>query len=289
MELNLPEYLKKEYPFKSNFFKISNDEYLHYVDEGTGPVIIMLHGNPTWSYFYRNLIKHFSKNYRVIVPDHLGMGLSSKNPNSKYTLKNRIEQIEILIDHLKIDKFSLVLHDWGGAIGMGVATKRPDSIIKIMAMNTAAFTSKEIPFRIAILKNKFGGHLIQKANLFALPATFMAVSKKLKNNIRAGYLYPYDSYNNRRATSTFVQDIPLNENHPSYQTLIEIEQNLKLIKSPILLLWGEKDFCFTTHFLNRWLEFFPKAKYKIYPNANHYLVEDEASDVTLEIEHFLKS
>jgi pimeloyl-ACP methyl ester carboxylesterase len=286
MELTIPNELKTEYPFKSHFLKIKSED-LHYIDEGDGPVVIMLHGNPTWSFFYRNVVKQLSSNHRVIVPDHIGCGLSSKNENYEYTLKNHIENVLKLIQHLKIEKFSLIVHDWGGAIGMGVATTLPDKVEKIVAMNTAGFTSSEIPFRINILRNPVGEFVIRSMNAFAYPATFMAVNKKMNNVVKKGFLLPYNNYSNRIATAKFVRDIPMDSNHPTYQTLKKIEDNLKMIKAPLLLLWGEKDFCFTMNFFHKWLSFFPNAKTKTYPRAGHYLLEDETNDVLIQIENFL--
>ncbi len=288
MEQLIPNELKEIYPFKSHFLDLDGAHKMHYVDEGNGEVILMLHGNPTWSFFYRNLIVSLSKKYRVIAPDHLGCGLSTKDSNYEYTLKNHIANIEALLKYLNIKSFSLVVHDWGGAIGMGVATNNPDRINKIIAMNTAAFLSDEIPFRISILKNSLGEKLIQGLNAFAYPATFMAVKKSLSKTVKKGFLYPYQNYSDRIATARFVRDIPLNKNHVSYETLLNIQNKLNKIQSPILLLWGEKDFCFTMNFYNRWKSFFPNARGISYPNAGHYLLEDEFASVNKEIANFME-
>lgn len=289
MEITIPAELKTEYPFSSHFLKIDSKNQLHYIDEGEGEVIVMLHGNPTWSFFYRNLIKELSKTNRVIVPDHLGCGLSSKNEDYEYTLNNHIENVNALLKSLGIEKFSLIVHDWGGAIGLGVATMNPARIQKIIAMNTAAFTSNEIPFRINILRNPLGEFVIRSMNGFALPATFMAVNKSMSPLIKKGFLLPYNNYQNRIATAKFVRDIPLDNTHSTYPRLKTIEDNLKNIKSPVLLLWGEKDFCFNMNFYKRWQDFFPNAQKKSYPSASHYLIEDEFEDVSSQIKTFLKN
>jgi haloalkane dehalogenase len=249
----------------------------------------MLHGNPTWSFFYRNLAKYFSQNFRVIVPDHVGCGLSDK-PNAKefsYTLKDHIANIESLIEKLQLKNITLVVHDWGGAIGMGVATKHPELIKKIVIMNTAAFITSEIPARINILRNPIGAWAIQQFNAFAYPATFMTTTKKLPRIIKKGFILPYHDFNSRIATAKFVQDIPMSEEHPSFATLKTIENQLKNLTMPILLLWGAKDFCFTTNFLKRWQDIFPNAHSRVFPNAGHYLIEDELTEVIKEIDSFL--
>lgn len=283
----IPQELKNEYPFQSHFMPIEKNQY-HYVDEGNGEVILMLHGNPTWSFFYRNLAKHFSKTHRVIVPDHMGCGLSDKPQDYEYTLKHHVDNICLLVEKLKIKNITLVVHDWGGAIGMGLATRHPELIKKMVVMNTAAFRSIEIPARINILRNPVGEWFIRQFNGFAGPATFMATKKGLNPLVKKGFILPYDNFETRIATAKFVQDIPMNDSHPTYHTLKEIEEKLTTIKAPVLLLWGEKDFCFTMSFQKKWLQFFPEARAVTYPLAGHYLIEDEKEAVISEIEKFLK-
>ena len=286
----IPEELKSEYPFKSHFYtpKKSEKNNLHYVDVGHGEALVMLHGNPTWSFFYRNLAKHFSNSYRVVIPDHMGCGLSSKPQDYQYTLENHIENTVALIKELNLKDITLIVHDWGGAIGMGVATRHPEWIKRLVVMNTAAFRSIEIPMRINVLRNPVGEWFIRTFNGFAGPATTMAVTKKLSPLVKKGFILPYDNFESRIATAKFVRDIPMNDEHPTYKTLSVIEDKLKALSVPVLLLWGEKDFCFTMNFQRRWLDFFPKAKVKTYPDAGHYLLEDKTREVISEIETFLK-
>lgn len=295
--ITIPDHLKTDYPFSTNFLMVNHQgkSYrLNYVDEkpldrsnDELETIIMVHGNPTWSFFYRNLIKHFKNHYRIIVPDHLGCGLSDKPADFSYQLKDHIKNLESLIDHLGLKKFHLIVHDWGGAIGSGVAVNHPEKILSITYMNTGAFTSDKIPWRIDILrKNNWGEWLIRKFNAFAMPATFMAVEKPLSKNAIAGYLLPYNNYQNRIATAKFVKDIPMDQNHPSFTTLKNIELNLTKIKAPVLLMWGAKDFCFTMDFFHKFKEFFPNAREKVFKNAGHYLLEDEPRETIATIENF---
>lgn len=283
----IPQELKTEYPFTPHFHQIGKEK-LHYVDEGHGEVMFMLHGNPTWSFFYRNVAKHFAQTNRVVVPDHVGCGLSDKPQDYEYTLKNHVQNTLALIEKLGLKDITLLVHDWGGAIGMGVATARPDLIKRMVIMNTAAFRSLEIPMRINILRNPFGEWFIRTFNGFAGPATTMAVTKKLSPLVKKGFTLPYDNFETRIATAKFVRDIPMTESHPTYKTLSQIEDKLSVLKVPTLLLWGEKDFCFTMNFQRRWLEFFPHAKVVTYPDAGHYLLEDKKAEVIAEIERFIK-
>jgi pimeloyl-ACP methyl ester carboxylesterase len=170
--------LYPDYNFTSNFVSLKHGK-LHYLDEGSGNVIVMVHGNPTWSYFYRKLIHTLKKKHRVIAFDHLGCGLSDKPQDYNYTLENHIDNLNFLLNHLEIQSYSLIVHDWGGAIGIGAAVGKIANLEKVVVMNTAAFRSKRIPFRISICKIPvFGEIIVRLFNGFAWPATFMAVEKK---------------------------------------------------------------------------------------------------------------
>ena len=253
-------------------------------------MIVMIHGNPTWSFYYRNLIHKLKNNFRVIAIDNIGCGLSSKPQKYQYTLRQHIDNAKSLITALNIDRFSLVLHDWGGAIGMGVAGTCPEKLDKIVVMNTAAFRSAQIPFRIRLCRIPFLGKIIVRLfNGFAWPATFMAVENKMDEKVKNGYLEPYNSWKNRIATHCFVVDIPLTENHPSYTTLVEVENGLAEIQKcnvPLLIVWGGKDFCFNDSFYHEWKERFPDAQSTYYPDAGHYLLEDKKDEVNERIATF---
>ena len=292
----LPSYIREEYSFKSHFFEQPSPEgepvRQHYLDEGEGMPILMLHGNPTWSFYFRYCVKQLSsKGFRCIVPDHIGCGLSDKPQNYPYTLERRIEDVERLMDHLGIEKMHLIVHDWGGAIGMGFAGRHPDKIDRIAILNSGAFLSKHIPKRIAFLKIPYlGSFLIRALNLFAGPATVMAVQKPLPETAKAGLLYPYQTWQDRIAVARFVQDIPMHSSHPSYGSLQTVEVNLALLRDKSIgLFWGEKDFCFNQHFLKRWTQIFPEAQVHPYSDAGHYLLEDARDAVPNALsEFFLK-
>ena len=292
----LPQDLQAEYPFAGNLFEqpgIQKPEApvrMHYLDEGEGPVVLMLHGNPTWSFFYRNLVKTLVvAGFRCIVPDHIGCGLSDKPRDYRYTLERRIEDVERLIDHLGISQFSLVVHDWGGAIGCGLAVRRPEALGKLVVLNTAAFRSKRIPWRIAAVKVPLlGEFVIRGLNGFAGPAVSMAVTSRLSEQVKKGYLWPYRNWADRVAVWNFVKDIPLRKQHPSYQTLLEVETGLsKLNDKPVQIVWGGKDFCFNMHFFKQWYELFPEAETHVYEKCGHYVLEDGSALVPNRIRSFL--
>jgi len=282
------------YPFESHHHVIAGHR-LHYLDEGTGPVLLMVHGNPTWSFYWRELVKAFRGQYRVVVPDHIGCGLSDK-PHPKiypYHLKQRISDLGELIYKLDLRGITLLVHDWGGAIGMGAAVEAPDRFARFVLFNTAVFRSRRCPVRIRVCRVPFFGRLgVQGLNLFARGALGMAVSRRdrMTPAVRAGLLAPYDAWENRAAIYQFVADIPLDERHPSYPTLRHVEAHLKLFRErPMLLIWGMRDWCFTPRFLERLLEFFPQAEAHRLEDAGHYVLEDAHEQIVPLVQQFLEA
>ncbi|MDR2735609.1 MAG: alpha/beta fold hydrolase [Puniceicoccales bacterium] len=290
-KLKLPQYLVAEYPFDNNFFEDENGHKLHYVDEGKGDVVLMLHGNPTWSYYYRNLIKSLANEFRCVALDHLGCGLSDKPQDYNYCLANHIKNARRLAESLDFGKFHLVMHDWGCAIGMALAERWPERIISITVMNGAAFLSKKIPKRINFCRvSPIAKFLVLGLNAFALGSSYMSVNYPMSNNIRRGYLYPYDSWENRIALLRFVQDIPMDRDHKSWETLAKIDDNLDILgQKKSLILWGQKDFCFTGTFLRTWTDVFENAHVIKLEDCGHYVLEDAKTLGTETIKNFLSS
>jgi haloalkane dehalogenase len=243
-----------------------------------------LHGNPTWSFYWRAVIHHFSKTHRVIVPDHIGCGLSDKPQDWGYLLADHVRNIERLVDHLKLQRITFVLHDWGGAIGMGVATRRPDIATGFVVTNTAAYLSQDIPLSIASCRIPvFGEIAVRGLNGFARVATIRGVSKSLSPTAKTGLLWPYDSWANRIATLKFVHDIPLKASHPSYAELERIDKGLAALREhPMVIIWGDQDFCFTPTFRAEWERRFPEATVHAMKDIGHYVMED-APDTTLSV------
>jgi haloalkane dehalogenase len=287
----LPDMLpfRSLYPFASNWLHIPGGE-LHYVDEGAGGTpALLLHGNPTWSFYYRRLIAALRPTRRVIAPDHLGCGLSAKPQRYPYRLDDHIENLGRLVQALGLDEIDLVVHDWGGAIGFGLAVRRLVRVRRIVALNTAAFLSPNIPLRIAACKIPFFGDIaVRGLNGFARAATLMAVERPLDPLVREGYLFPYRNHHDRIATLRFVQDIPLDPAHPTWRTVAEIDARLPLLRdTPLLILWGGKDWCFDDRFLAGWLARFPHAEVHRFDNAGHYVLEDAHEEIIPRIMHFL--
>jgi len=288
---NIPSWLAGLYPFDPKSLQLQSGLHMNYVDHGAGEPVLMLHGNPTWSFFYRNLILKLAGNgFRCIAPDHVGCGLSDKPQDYDYRLDQHINNARILADSLELNSFHLVVHDWGGAIGCGLAVQDSARIRSISILNTAAFRSSRIPLRIGLCRLPLlGEFMVRGLNAFAGTATFMAVKKPMHRDIKRGFLYPYDSWANRIATHRFVIDIPMSPSHPSWGTLKRIENQLKtLAHLPIQFNWGMQDWCFSPHFLDRWKEIFPSASVCEHQQAGHYLMEDSREEVIAGIQSFLE-
>jgi cis-3-alkyl-4-acyloxetan-2-one decarboxylase len=270
---------------------------LHYIDEGSGDPVVMVHGNPTWSFLYRRLIDDLRASRRVIVPDHIGCGLSDKPDDSRYhyTLASRVDDLEFLLDHLGVDReITLVLHDWGGMIGMAYAARHPERIARLIVSNTAAFHKpavKRLPPALAIARDSaIGAFLVRRFNTFSLGTAMIGCKKaRMTADLRAAYVAPYDSWDHRIAVLRFVQDIPLRPGDPSYDLVSRTEERLGLLADvPMLILWGMRDFVFDHHFLEEWIRRFPGAQVRRFPDAGHYLYEDEHEAIHDQVLDFLE-
>lgn len=279
-----------EFPFEPHFLE-TGALAQHYLDEGPrdGETLLFLHGNPTWSFLWRNLVKALRTRYRCVAPDHIGCGLSDKPQDYAYRLAQHIDNLERLVDELRLERITLVVHDWGGAIGFGLAQRRPDLVARAVVMNTAAFTGLKAPLRIRACRVPLVGPLaVRGLNAFARAATVMATERGLAPDVKRGLLAPYGSWRERIATLRFVEDIPLAATHPSYATLRAIEAHLEALQDlPLCLIWGARDWCFTLEFLNEWRRRFPAARAHVAPDAGHWVTEDAGDDVLAWIERFL--
>lgn len=271
---------------------------LHFVDEGVGEPVVMLHGNPTWSFYYRHLIDDLRGSYRVIAPDHIGCGLSEKPDDARYDyiLSRRVDDLEALLDHLGLDRgLTLVLHDWGGIIGTTFATRHPHRIARLVVCNTAAFhkpPGKSFPSALSLFRDSpAGAWLARGLNLFVRGTAWIGCkAHRMPKEIRDAYAAPYDSWDNRIAIHRFVQDIPLRPGDRSYEVISQVQERLPLLQAvPMLILWGMKDFVFDAPVLDEWVRRFPAAEVHRFPRAGHLLFEDEREAVNAIVRSFLSA
>jgi haloalkane dehalogenase len=282
------------YPFMSHFLDLGGLRY-HYLDEGRGEPVLMLHGNPTWSFYYRQLVLALRDRYRVIVPDHIGCGRSDK-PGDKYyryTLEQRARDVAKLLDALGIDgNLTLVLHDWGGIIGMLYAHWHPERIKRLILFNTAAFhlpAAKPFPWPLWLCRNTpLGPWLVRGLNLFCLGASRVCSRRGLPADVRRGYLAPYQSWADRIAVLRFVQDIPLSPGDPAYALVSDVQAGLARFRDrPVLVCWGARDFVFDDHFLRAWINHWPQAEIHRFADAGHFVLEDAVGEIIPLVRDFL--
>jgi pimeloyl-ACP methyl ester carboxylesterase len=255
----------------------------------------MVHGNPSWSLYYRRVVKALRPRYRCVVPDHIGCGLSDKPDDGHYTytLGSRIDDLTSLMDAtIPTGQIDLIVHDWGGAIGFGWAVKNPDRIRRLVVLNTAAFRNpagQSLPKPLWLVRNTpLGPMLVRGMNAFSVGATRMAVINRMSARLRRAYTAPYNNWKNRIATLRFVEDIPLKESDPAWAPLVETETGLTTLENkPMLICWGDQDFVFDEKFLAEWQRRFPQASVHRFAGAGHYVLEDAGDDIVPKIEAFL--
>jgi len=285
------------YPFKSNYLEINGLQY-HYLDEGEGEPVLMLHGNPTWSFYYRSLIKGLSPSMRCIVPDHMGCGLSDRPGNNEYgfQLEDRINDLQCLMDSLALqEKVSLIVHDWGGMIGVAWALRNLEKVQRVVILNTAGFfppAAKGLPLRLWLIRHLrwFATPAVLLGNAFARAALFMALRKRLAPDVKAALVAPYNSMRNRLATLRFVQDTPVFPKDPSYATVKSVDDKLHQLSSvPMMICWGKHDFVFDLDYYNEWRRRFPEVPAHLFEEAGHYILEDEPEKVLNLIKEFFEN
>jgi cis-3-alkyl-4-acyloxetan-2-one decarboxylase len=265
--------------------------HLHYIDVGQGDPILCVHGNPTWSFYWRAIINDLSKTHRVIALDHIGCGLSDKPQRYDYCLRQHIDNLVRLIEHLDLSNITLVVHDWGGPIGVGAALRFPHRFRRLVLTNTACFPPPFIPWRIRACRIPFlGTMLIRGANVFARAAVKMATTRPggLDEIAKRGLLAPYDNWRNRIGIDRFVFDIPLSKKTETCQLLQKIEDGLtSLADKPCLIMWGMRDWCFRPECLRRLQRHIPKARSIEFAGAGHYVMEDAAPEVVAALTSFV--
>ena len=291
--MNLPGY-----PFTPKQFQARPGLSMSYLDEGPrdGEVVLMLHGNPSWSYYWRTLVSGLSDKYRCIVPDHIGMGFSDKPDDADYdyTLQSRVDDVAALLQHLGITgPVTLAVHDWGGMIGFGWALSHAAQVKRLVVTNTAAFPlpqAKPMPWQIALGRDwKFGALIIRAFNAFSSGASYLGVERRMPADVRRAYVSPYNNWKNRISTVRFMQDIPLGTQDKAWPLLEEAGRRLpEFADRPAFLGWGLKDFVFDKHFLAGFRAALPNAEVHAYDDAGHYVLEDKHETLVPLIRDFLQ-
>ena len=286
-----------DYPFTPQRLEVRPGIALSYLDEGPrdGEIIVMLHGNPSWSFYWRHLVLGLRDRYRCIVPDHVGMGLSDRPDDAQYTytLQSRVDDLDALLRHLGISgPVTLAVHDWGGMIGFGWALTHMAQVQRLVVTNTAAFplpVAKRFPKRLAMGRDsRLGGRLIRRFNLFARGAAQFGTERSLPRDVREAYAGVYSGWDNAIATLRFMQDIPLQKGDASMPLVAEAGRRLhELADRPVFIGWGLRDFVFDHHFLAGFRRAMPDAEVHAFNDAKHYVLEDKHEVLVPLIRKFL--
>lgn len=268
---------------------------LHFVDIGQGEPLVLVHGDPTWGYLYRQIIPPLARQHRCIVPDHMGMGKSSVPAAPyPYRLAHHIANLEhLLIQHLDLSAMTMVLHDWGGPVGLGVATRHPTRIKRLILMNTWAFAAwpgGPFPRLLDIIRSPRGDKFVLDRHGYLAPALLGTTHhpEHLTPTVLAAYHAPFPTPEARRALLCWSRDIPVTAADPSYATMQGIEEGLRQFRTaPVLLIWGMRDPVLGPLVLRLWQQHFPQAVTYPIVEASHFVQEDAPDDIVQAITQFL--
>jgi haloalkane dehalogenase len=280
---------REVYPFESHYLDLSVGR-MHYIDEGEGDVILMVHGTPTWSFLYRHLISGLQDNYRVVAPDHLGFGLSDKPSDYSYRPADQAQNLHAFIDALDLKDITLVVHDFGGPIGLSYAVSQPQNVRRLLLFNTWMWSLNDYRDK-AILGRIFGsplGRWLYKRFGFSvnviLPGAYGDRST-LTPDIHNQYRHPLNDGNARHATWVYARE--LLDSSDWYDSLWARRE--VLADKPVLLLWGMKDPAFGPKYLERWRELFNDAQTHEFPDTGHFVQEEQGETLLPIISEFLNA
>jgi pimeloyl-ACP methyl ester carboxylesterase len=286
--------VRKLYPWKGEFFEHPDGLKQHYLDVGErdGETLLFVHGNPTWSFYWRTLIAPLVEDgYRCVAVDHIGCGLSDKPQDWSYILDNHIANLERLIEHLDLTNVTVFVHDWGGAIGFSTAARMTHRIKRFVVFNTLCEFG-DFPLIIKSCRWPVVSPLaVRGMNMFLKLAMKHGTSKPLdfKGPIGEGYLAPYGSWDNRVAIHRFIQDIPIEKGHPTWKHRVDLPLAVaKFRDTPTLVIWGNQDFVFHHGFRDGWRRAIPNCEYHEFDDANHFVVEDAHERIVPLVREFLR-
>jgi len=277
-----------EYPFASRYFMV-NGQRLHYIDEGSGPVLLFVHGTPSWSFDFRNVIKILSRRYRCVAVDHIGFELSDKPREYDYSTRRHSHTLEQFMLEMNLEEITLVVHDFGGPIGLSAAMRMPERVSRIVALNTWLWSSAADPDFIRfskILKSPLLPFLYLHLNFsprFLLPQSFG--EKKISRKTLAQYTRPFPDSARRRGPLAFARSL-LND-QPWFEELWN--QRAPIRDKPALFIWGMKDSFVKPHFLDRFRAGFSRSQAVALEACGHFPQEEAPESVARAIVEFIAS
>jgi len=281
-----PAWLDRElFPFRSRFLNVDGCE-VHYIDEGQGQPLLLLHGNPTWSFLYRTIVKELRGRFRCIALDYPGFGLSTPSTGYDFRPASHAKIVQGFVEKLGLNNLLLMVQDWGGPIGLTVATQEPYRVSGLIIGNTWAWpVDGDAHFErfSKLIGGPVGHFLIRNFNAFVnflIPAG--TTKSKLSKSEMNSYRMPFANRDLREPTYIFPREIL-----GSKDFLADLERQLpKLRNLPVLILWGDKDFAFREKERRRFEALFPNNKLVVLKGAGHFIQEDAPLEIAAAIKNW---
>lgn len=277
------------YPFRSNYLDVGTGA-MHYVDEGEGPPVLFVHGTPSWSFLWRNLIQGLREGHRCVAPDHLGYGLSDK-PTDPAVLgvKAHAERLIRLIEELDLRDVTLVVHDFGGPIGLACALRQPERISRVVVMNSWLWSNagnKEVETASRLLGGPVGRFLYTRLNFSArfLLRNAFADKSRLSQRVHGHYLAPFATVEERLAPWVLAGELTA-----ANDWYAELWRQRDRLPRELLLVWGMADRLMPTAHLTRWQQAFPHARTVPLEGVGHFVPEEAPAETLAAIREFMEA
>ena len=279
----IPPAVRELFPFTSRFFSVGKHR-LHYVDEGQGPVLLLMHACPLWAFSFREVIRTFSSDYRVIALDQMGFGLSDKPADFDYRLEMHADHLEMFVHSLGLTDITLIMHGRGSTIGMAYAVRNPDNIRAFVTLNAMGFTGFFLPWRLQVCRIPWLGAKIV-LGLDLLTREF----RRYPEAVRDAYSLPFPDRASKISLVRFIEDIPCVPEDDSAQSMLEVETSLWMLREkPASIIWAGKDWLYTKRSFRAWTKYFPEAEVHTIENAGRYIQEDAPDELISLLRDFLE-
>jgi haloalkane dehalogenase len=274
-----------EYPFEPHYVE-QDGLRMHYMEEGGGDPVLLLHGEPTWSFLYRKVIPRLARVARVVAPDYFGFGRSDKPvERGWYTYDRHYESIERLVEALDLRALTVVLHDWGGPIGLRLAVERPDRVARLVVLNTGVGAGRPPSDEWLRFRD-----FVRRVGTELRPGQLVRVScmSEISDEIVAGYDAPHPVPESKTGPLMFPELVPTEADHASVAKMLEVREALRTWDKPALVVFSDSDPIFSPRVGERFAELLPGAgPAETVAGAGHFLQEDKGEELGERIARWL--